>query len=49
MWWKFRRHKLAMFGLVLLGLLLFFAVFAEFVSPYPPGQRDTTICRSARR
>src|SRR4051794_23063645 len=40
MWWKFRRHKLAMVGLGLLALFLFFAFFAEFVSPYPPGQRD---------
>jgi peptide/nickel transport system permease protein len=40
MWWKFRRHKLAMVGFAMLGLFLFFAFFAEFVSPYPPGQRD---------
>jgi peptide/nickel transport system permease protein len=41
MWWKFRRHKLAVFGLVLLGMLIACAVFAEFISPYPPGLRDT--------
>jgi peptide/nickel transport system permease protein len=41
MWWKFRRHKMAVFGLVLLGLLLACALFAEFIGPYPPGQRDT--------
>ncbi len=40
MWWKFCRHKLAMIGLGLLGVFLFFAFFPEFVSPYPPGQRD---------
>src|SRR5687768_9917775 len=40
MWWKFRRHKLAMVGLALLGLFLFFVLFPEFVSPYPPHQRD---------
>jgi peptide/nickel transport system permease protein len=41
MWWKFRRHKMAVFGLVLLGMLLACAVFAEFIGPYQPGQRDT--------
>ena len=41
MWWKFRRHKMAVFGLVLLGLLVACAVFAEFISPYPPGERNT--------
>jgi hypothetical protein len=41
MWWKFRRHKMAVFGLVLLGMLVACALFAEFISPYPPGQRDT--------
>ncbi len=41
MWWKFRRHKMALFGLILLGMLLACALFAEFIAPYPPGQRDT--------
>src|SRR5690348_15964015 len=41
MWWKFRRHKMAVFGLGILGLLVACALFAEFISPYPPGQRDT--------
>lgn len=41
MWWKFRRHKLALFGLVVLGLFVLMTMFAEFIGPYPPGQRDT--------
>lgn len=41
MWWKFRRHRMAMVGIWALGLLVFCALFAEFVAPYPPGQRDT--------
>jgi len=40
MWWKFRRHKLAILGMALLGGLLIMALFAETISPYPPGQRD---------
>jgi peptide/nickel transport system permease protein len=40
MWWKFRRHKMAMVGLALLGIFMIFVLFAEVVSPYPPFQRD---------
>ncbi len=41
MWWKFRRHKLALFGLFVLGLFVLMVLFAEFIGPYPPGRRDT--------
>jgi len=40
MWWQFRRHKMAMVGLALLGIFMIFVLFAEVVSPYPPFQRD---------
>ncbi len=40
MWWKFKRHKMAMVGTALLAGLLLMALFAETISPYPPGQRD---------
>ncbi|MBL8702839.1 MAG: ABC transporter permease [Alphaproteobacteria bacterium] len=40
MWRRFRRHHMAMLGLVILALLLFVAAFAEFLSPYAPGQRN---------
>jgi ABC-type antimicrobial peptide transport system permease subunit len=41
MWWKFRRHTLAMIGMVLLGRLrCLMVVFAEFISPYPPFERN---------
>ncbi len=33
-WWRFRRHRLALISLVLLILLYLSAIFAEFVSPY---------------
>jgi peptide/nickel transport system permease protein len=33
-WKRFRRHKLAMAGLVVVGLLFFTAVFADFLAPY---------------
>lgn len=37
--WRFRRHRLAMFSLILLVLLYLSAIFAEFVSPYAPTTR----------
>ena len=40
-WRRFRRHKLAVFGLGILGLFILMVMFAEFIGPYPPGQRDT--------
>jgi peptide/nickel transport system permease protein len=39
MWWKFRKHKLALIGSTILGLFAFIAVFAEFLSPYAPTTR----------
>lgn len=36
MWWKFKKHKLALIGSAILGLFVFVAAFAEFLSPYAP-------------
>lgn len=33
-WWRFRKHKLAMIALVGLVVLYFIAIFADFVAPY---------------
>ena len=38
-WWKFKRHKLAMFGGVIVLLLYIIAVFCEFLAPYTPVTR----------
>ena len=38
MWWKFRRHKMAMVSAVVVILLYFVAVFCEAVAPYDPEQ-----------
>ena len=40
MWRRFKRHHMAMLGLTILGLLLFISVFAEFLAPYQPTQRN---------
>jgi peptide/nickel transport system permease protein len=39
MWWRFRKHKLAVAGVVILLLMYLGAAFAEFVAPYGVGQR----------
>jgi peptide/nickel transport system permease protein len=38
MWWKFRRHKMAMAGLVMVIILYLIAIFAEFLAPSDPNQ-----------
>jgi hypothetical protein len=39
MWWKFKKHKLALIGSAILGLFIIVALFAEFLSPYTPTAR----------
>ena len=38
-WWKFKRHRLAQIAMVVLGVLYFLAIFADFVAPHPPLKR----------
>ena len=40
---RFSRNRLAMFGLVILGFLVFLAVFADVISPYPYDKADFSI------
>jgi len=35
-WWRFKKHKLAVLGMIILGLLYLLAIFAEFIIPYDP-------------
>jgi peptide/nickel transport system permease protein len=39
MWWKFKRHKLAMLGGWTLLILYMLAIFCEFFAPYSPTSR----------
>ncbi|SDX71524.1 ABC transporter permease [Paenibacillus sp. CF384] len=41
MWWKFKKHKLAMISAVLLILMFLIAIFCEFVAPNLSGTRYT--------
>lgn len=38
MWWRFRKHKMAVVSTVVLILFYFVAAFCEFVAPYDPDQ-----------
>ena len=40
MWMRFRRHKLALVGGIILLVLYTIAGFCEFISPYLPDQRN---------
>ncbi len=39
MWWKFKKHRLALVGSTILGIFVLIALFAEFLSPYAPTAR----------
>ena len=41
MWFKFQRHRVALVGVMILGLFLFVMVFCEFLAPYGPQSRDS--------
>jgi peptide/nickel transport system permease protein len=36
MWWRFRKHKMAMVSAVVVALLYLVAIFCEFAAPYDP-------------
>ena len=38
-WWRFRRHRLAIISVFLLALIYILSMFSSFFSPYSPGQR----------
>ncbi len=39
-WWKFKEHKLAMVSAAVLGVLYLAAIFAGFLAPYDPSERN---------
>ncbi|MGQ9554769.1 MAG: ABC transporter permease [Anaerolineae bacterium] len=40
MWWRFRKHKMAIVSSIILIAFYLVAVFVEFISPYDPNQYD---------
>ena len=38
MWWRFRKHKMALLCSGILIVLYYVAIFCEFVAPYDPDQ-----------
>lgn len=39
MWWKFKRHKLAIVSMCILAFLYIIVLFCEFIAPYDPWHR----------
>lgn len=39
-WWGFKRHRLAVAGLVVTAVIYMIAIFAEFLAPYSSGHYD---------
>src|SRR6478609_8080876 len=39
-WSRYRRNKLAIAGSIVFGLLIFVAIFAEFIAPYGKNEID---------
>jgi peptide/nickel transport system permease protein len=46
MWWKFRRHRLAVWSGAFLGLLYFSILITEFLAPYPLSERHVDFIHS---
>lgn len=42
MWWKFRKHRLALLGTTILGLFFVVVLFCEFLAPMDPFTRNST-------
>ena len=40
MWWKYKKHHMALAGMIMLSVLVFSAIFAEFLSPEIPTERN---------
>ena len=41
MWWKFKKHYMALIGMSVLAVLVFLAAFAEIISPQSPTKRNS--------
>lgn len=41
MWWRFRRHKIAMVSVVVIAILYLIAILSEFLAPYDPYKHQT--------
>jgi peptide/nickel transport system permease protein len=40
-WWKFRKHKLALASGIIVILIYLVALFVEFLSPFPSDRTDS--------
>lgn len=44
-WRRLRRHRSAQVGMVILGIMVFVAIFADWIAPYSPTQRQLDVKR----
>lgn len=42
-WRRFKRHRLAMISTVVFGIIVFLAIFADFIAPYDPAYIDPLV------
>ena len=45
MWWRFRKHRMAMISIVVLALAYLVAAFCEFVAPHDPNRAPSFFAR----
>ena len=43
MWWRFRKHKMALASTVVLMIVYIIALFWEFLAPYEPHRYDVKV------
>lgn len=43
MWWRFRKHRIAIVSLVIIAIFYLIAIFAEFMAIHDPGIQDAQI------
>src|ERR1041385_9512254 len=41
-WWKFRKHKIALISGIIMILIYTVALFADFLAPFDPSQTNST-------
>ena len=42
-WWRFRKHKLAVVGGIVTLIIYLIAIFAEFIAPFAPDRYDPSM------
>jgi peptide/nickel transport system permease protein len=46
-WWRFKKHRMAMIGAIVLTAMALMGIFADFIAPYNPTTRDRSYIMGA--